>query len=139
MAGIPAGKEEFMKNKTKKVLLLISSILMLLAALPMILWCLKLIRSTSLNNDYSAFGLFVAGIVYVFSMITAIAGLVFAGKPHRYLWCRVLGYIQLIAGVLLIVPIHIYTVLALPPLLLLLVIRIGLKQRTESLSDRGWY
>jgi hypothetical protein len=114
--------EGFMKNKPQKVLLSVSSILMLLAALPMVMWCLELIRSASMNNDYSTLGLFVAGIVYVFSMITAIAGLVFAKKPHRYLWCRVLGYIQLIAGVLLIVPIHIYTVLALPPLFLLTVL-----------------
>ena len=114
--------EGFMKNKPQKVLLSVSSILMLLAAMPMMMWCLELIRTTTLNNDYSAFGLSITGIVYVFSMITAIAGLVFVKKPHRYLWCRVLGYIQLIAGVLLIVPIHIYTVLALPSLFLLTVL-----------------
>lgn len=122
MAGIPAGKEGFMKSKPQKALLMVSSILMLLATMPMMMWCLELIRTTTLNNDYSAFGLSITGIVYVFSMITAIAGLVFVKKPHRYLWCRVLGYIQLIAGVLLIVPIHIYTVLALPPLFLLTVL-----------------
>jgi len=60
-----------------------------------------------------------AGITYIFSMVTAIAGLAFAGKPHRYRWCRILAYIQLASGGILFVPLLSYAALTLPPLFLL--------------------
>ena len=90
----------------------------------MLLWCWGLINTTTLYNyyDYAGVGCFTAGILYVFSMITTIAGLAFAGRPHRYRWCRTLAYIQLSAGVVLIVPLHVYTVLTLPPLFLMTVL-----------------
>jgi len=103
----------------KPVLLRIFSALMLLCALPMLLWCLNLINSAALDYDYAGIGCFLAAIVYAFSMVTAIAGLTFAGKPHRHGWCRTLAYIQLAAGVLLIFPLQAYTILTLPPLFLL--------------------
>ena len=55
-------------------------------------------------------------------MVTAIAGLSFAGKSYRYRWCRMLGYIQLAMGVLLIFPLLSYAALTLPPLFLLTVL-----------------
>jgi hypothetical protein len=61
---------------------------------------------------------FSAGIAYIFSMVTAIAGLAFAGRLHRHRWCRMLAYIQLAAGVLLFVPLRSYAALTLPPLFL---------------------
>ncbi len=111
-------------HKLKRILLRISSVLMLLAALPMLLWCWGHIGDVALNHtsSYAGVGYFLAGVVYVFSMVTAIAGLVFAGQCHRYRWCRILGYIQLVAGVLLIVPLGSYFLLALPPLFLLSVL-----------------
>ena len=108
-----------MNRKPKRVLLRVSSLLMLLAALPMLLWCLNLIDNAALDYTYAGAGCFAAGIAYIFSMVTAIAGLVFAGKPHRYRWCRTLGYIQLAAGGILFVPLLSYAVLTLPPLFLL--------------------
>ena len=103
-------------------LLRISSILMLTTALPMLLWCWNLIDNAALDYACAGVGCFAAGIVYILSMITAIAGLTFAGRPHRQRWCRLLAYIQLAAGVLLIVPLLSYAALTLPPLFLLTVL-----------------
>ena len=111
-----------MNRKPKRILLRISSILMLLVALPMLLWCLNLIDNAALDYTYAGAGCFAAGIAYIFSMVTAIAGLAFAGKPHQHRWCRILGLIQLAAGVLLFVPLRSYTTLTLPPLFLLTVL-----------------
>ena len=111
-----------MNSKPKRILLQISSLLMLLVALPMLLWCLALINSAALDYTYAGAGCFAAGIAHIFSMVTAIAGLVFAGRLLRHRWCRVLGYIQLAAGVLLIVPLRSYAALTLPPLFLLTVL-----------------
>ena len=108
-----------MNSKPKRILLRISSLLMLLAALPMLLWCLNLIDNAALDYTYAGAGCCAAGIAYSFSMVTAIAGLAFAIKPYRHRWCRTLGLIQLAAGVLLIVPLLSYAVLILPPLFLL--------------------
>lgn len=118
-----------MNSKPKGILLRVSSTLMLLAALPMLLWCLNLINNAALGYTYAGTGCFAAGIVYIFSMVTAIAGLAFAGRPHRHRWCRTLGYIQLAAGVLLIVPLCAYAVLTLPPLFLVTIL---------YLSGAGW-
>lgn len=98
------------------------SILMLLAALPMLLWCLNLIDNAALDYTYAGAGCFAAGIAYIFSMVTAIAGLAFAERLHRHRWCRTLAYIQLAAGVLLFVPLRSYAALTLPPLFLLTVL-----------------
>ena len=112
-------KKRPMNSKPKRILLRISSLLMLLAALPMLLWCLNLIDNAALDYTYAGAGCFAAGIAYSFSMVTAIAGLAFAIKPYRHRWWRTLGLIQLAAGVLLIVPLLSYAVLILPPLFLL--------------------
>jgi len=95
---------------------------MLLAALPMLLWCLALIDNAALDYTYAGSGCFAAGIAYIFSMVTAIAGLAFAGRLHRHRWCRTLGYIQLAAGVLLVYPLRSYAALTLSPLILLTVL-----------------
>jgi len=124
-----------MNRKPKRVLLRISSLLMLLAALPMLLWCLNLIDNAALNYTYAGAGCFAAGITYIFSMVTAIAGLAFAGRLHRHRWCRTLGYIQLAAGVLLIVPLRAYAALSLPPLFLLTVlylVGVGWHEKRDS-------
>ena len=107
---------------------------MLLIAMPMFLWCLQLIDNAALDFAYAGAGCFAAGITYIFSMVTAIAGLAFAGKPHRYRWCRILAYIQLAAGILLIVPLRSYAALTLPPLFLLTVLYlfgVGWRERCD--------
>ena len=111
-----------MSSKPKRILLRVSSALMMLAALPMLLWCLQLIENAALDYGYAGVGCFATGIVYIFSMVTAVAGLAFAGKPYRHRWCRILGLIQLVAGVILIVPLLSYAVFTLPPLYILTVI-----------------
>lgn len=105
-------------RKRAKAICIISSALMLLAALPMLLWCLNLIDNAALDYTYAGAGCFAAGIVYIFSMVTSIAGLAFAGRLHRHRWCRTLAYIQLTAGVLLIPTLCSYAALTLPPLFL---------------------
>ncbi|QWV86959.1 hypothetical protein KQ224_02240 [Streptococcus parasuis] len=123
-----------MNRKPKRVILRVSSLLMLLTALPMLLWCLNLIDNAALDYTYAGAGCFAAGIAYIFSMVTAIAGLAFAGKPHRYRWCRTLSYIQLAAGILLIVPLRSYAALTLPPLFLLTVLYlfgVGWRERCD--------
>jgi hypothetical protein len=124
-----------MNSKPKQILLRISSILMLTTALPMLLWCWNLINNAALDYTYAGLGCFAAGIVYIFSMITAIAGLAFAGRPHRQRWCRVLAYIQLAAGVLLSIPLLSYAALTLPPLILLTVLYlfgVGWREKRDS-------
>jgi len=111
-----------MNSRPKRALLRISSVLMLAAALPMLLWCLNLIDNATLDYDYAGTGCFAAAIGYAFSMVTAIAGLVFSGRLHRHHWCRVLAYIQLAAGVLLIPVLCSYVALTLPPLFLLTIL-----------------
>ena len=54
-------------------------VLMLFSALPMLLWCLHLINTAALEYDYAGLGCFIAAIVYLFSIATAIVGLIFAG------------------------------------------------------------
>ena len=71
--------------KPKRTLLRISSVLMLLAALPMLLWCLNLIDSAALDYTYAGAGCFAAAIIYAFSVVTAIAGLAFARQFHSCL------------------------------------------------------
>lgn len=113
----------------------VTSVLMLLAALPMLLWCLNLIDNAALDYTYAGAGCFAAGIVYIFSMVTAIAGLAFAGRHHRYRWCRTLAYIQLAAGVLLFVPLRSYAALTLPLLFLLIVLYlfgVGWREKQDS-------
>ena len=130
-----ARKEEYMNSKTKRTLLHISSVLMLLIAMPMFLWCLQLIDNAALDFAYAGAGCFAAGITYIFSMVTAIAGLAFAGRHYRYRWCRTLGYIQLAAGILLIVPLRSYAALTLPPLFLLTVLYlfgVGWREKQDS-------
>ncbi len=115
-------------GRARRVILRIISILMLLCALPMLIMCFTMLGSaqtnyhdgvTSPEPPYAAAGCFAMAIVYVFSMVTAIAGLSFASKQHRWGWCRVLAYIQLGAGLLLIFPMEEYALLTLPPLLIL--------------------
>lgn len=126
-----------MNSKLKRVLLRISSVLMLLAALPMLLWCLNLIDNAALDYTYAGAGCFAAGIAYIFSMVTAIAGLAFAGRLHRHRWCQTLGLIQLAAGVLLIVPLYFYAALTLPPLFLLTILYLfGVGKREKQDSEQ---
>ena len=113
---------EKMKWKRKLVLLRVSSVLMLLAALPMLVWCLNLINSATLDYDYAGAGCFGAALVYAFSLVMAIAGLTFAGRPYRYGWGRILAYIQLASGAILIFPLRSYGALTLPPLFVLTIL-----------------
>jgi hypothetical protein len=108
--------------KLQKRFSTICAILMLLVALPMLLWCLNLIGNASLDYDYAGAGCFWAAMVYAFSMVTGMAGIAFAGRPYRHRWCRTLAYIQLAAGVLLIFPLRSYAALTLPPLLILTIL-----------------
>ena len=124
------------------------SILMLLCALPMLLMCFAMMGSAQTNYhdgvaspepQYAALGCFALAIVYVFSMITAIAGLSFAGKPHRWGLCRVFAYIQLGAGLLLIFPLEEYALLTLPPLLILTIpLLCCVGWRNKRKGERGY-
>ena len=109
---------------------------MLLAALPMLLWCLGLIDNAALDYTYAGAGCFAAGIAYIFSMVTAIAGLAFAERLHWHRRCRVLAYIQLVAGVLLIPFLASYAALTLSPLLLIAVLYLfGVGWRERQSND----
>ncbi|HZK02551.1 MAG TPA: hypothetical protein VFC96_06800 [Anaerovoracaceae bacterium] len=100
----------------------INALLMFLCAPPMLLWCLNLIDNAAMDYDFAGVGCFAAALVYTFSMVTAIAGLSFAGQPYRYGWCRTLAYIQLIASILLIFLLLPYAALTLPPLFILTIL-----------------
>lgn len=127
---------ENMKTK-KPLLLVVSSILMLVIAIPMLMWCFTLIDGASVDMTpgytYAGVGCFAAAIVYTFSMVTAIAGLTFAKRPYYRRWCRAMGLIQLVAGVILVIPMRAYAVLTLPPLLILTILyMIGARKRAED-------
>lgn len=127
-------RKKYMNSKLKRVLLRISSVLMLLAALPMLLWCLGLIDNAALDYTYTGAGCFAAGIAYIFSMVTAIAGLAFAERLHRHRWCRTLGYIQLAAGVLLVYSLRSYATITLLPLFLstvLYLVGVGWREKRD--------
>lgn len=115
-------RENIKPNRLRVNFLRFSSALMLLIALPMFMWCLSLINSAALDYDYAGVGCFLAGLLYVFSMVSAIAGLTFATKPYRYRYCQILAYFQLISGIMLIVPLLGYTILTLIPLYLLTIL-----------------
>jgi uncharacterized membrane protein HdeD (DUF308 family) len=132
----PKKAGESMKTK-KPLLLVISSVLMLICAIPLMLWCFSLIDSASVDRmpgyTYAGAGCFAAAMVYVFSMVTAVAGLVFAKTPHRRHWCRTLALIQLTAGVMLAIPMRAYAALTLPLLLILTVLYlIGARKRKDK-------
>ena len=125
-----------MNSKPKRVLLRISSVLMLFIALPMLLWCLSLIDTAALDYTYAGAGCFAAAIGHTFSMVTAIAGLVFSGRLHRHRLCRVLAYIHLAAGVLLIPFLASYAALTLPPLFILTILYLfGVGWREHKIND----
>lgn len=109
---------------------------MMVAALPMLLWCLSLIDTAALDYTYAGAGCFAMAIGYAFSMVTAIAGLAFAGQLHRHRRCRVLAYIQLTVGVLLIPFLASYAALTLPPLFLLTILYLfGVGWREHKIND----
>ncbi len=117
-------------GRAKRIVMRIISALMLICALPMCLLCFSLMFTAQTNYHdgvaspepvNAAFGGLAMAVVYVFTLVTAISGLVFAAKPHRYGWCRTMAYLQLGAGLLLIFPLEYYAVIALPPLLVLTV------------------
>ncbi len=105
-----------MNNILRRRLLRICSALMLICALPMLLWCMNLINTAALDYDYAGLGCLIAAMVYAFSIATAIVGLIFSGQSNRYTWCRILAYIQMTAGVVLIFLLRTYAILTLPPL-----------------------
>lgn len=128
---------ENMKTK-KPLLLVISSALMLVIAIPMLMWCFTLIDGASVDitpgYTYAGVGCFIAGIVYTFSMLTAIAGLSLMKKPYCWYLCRPLAFAQLIVGVILFIPMRAYAVLTLPPLLVLTMLYlIGTRKRNEDI------
>jgi hypothetical protein len=127
-----------MNSKTKQILLRIISLLMLIIALPMMLWSWNFINTASMDYYfyYAGLGCFIAGIIYVFSMVTAIAGLTFASKPNRYLWCRILSYIQLVAGILNIFLLLPYSILTLPPLFILTIAYLFLVGRRNKNNSK---
>ena len=127
---------ENMKTK-KSLLLVISSALMLIIAIPMVMWCFTLIDSASVDRTpgytYAGVGCFAAAMVYTLSMATAIGGLSFAGKPYRLHLCRPWAFVQLVAGVILFIPLRAYAILTLPPLLVLTMLYlIGARKREED-------
>lgn len=128
---------EYMKTK-KPLLLVISSSLMLIIAIPMMMWCFTIIDSASVDitpgYSYAGVGCFIAGIAYTFSMLTAIAGLSLAKKPYRWYLCRPLAFAQLVVGIILFIPMRAYAVLTLPPLLVLSMLYIiGTRKRNEDI------
>lgn len=110
-----------MKNQ-KRVLLVVISILMIILAIPMTMWCLSLINSAALEYTYAGVGCFAASILYLFSILTAIVGLVCAKKPTSLRWCRFFGYIQMLVIIISIIPLNAYAVITIPPLLILTIL-----------------
>lgn len=106
-------------SKMRIVFTRIVSMIMLICSLPMMWWCLNLIDNAALEYTYGGAGCFAAAMLYIFSIVTAIAGLRCARKSCKYSWCRTFGYIQLIAGVLLLLPLQFYVAITTPPLVLL--------------------
>ncbi|WP_025435326.1 hypothetical protein [Peptoclostridium acidaminophilum] len=110
------------KKSIKKVILLVASLLMMLSAPFMLLRCLDIINFASADYKYAGLGCFWAAMTYAFSMVTAIAGLVFAKQSYRHHWCRVLAYMQLAAGIILVFPLNVYAIPTLSPLFVLTIL-----------------
>ncbi|HBT19401.1 MAG TPA: hypothetical protein DEA52_05030 [Clostridiaceae bacterium] len=106
------------KKRSVSGLLFIASWIMLISALPMMVWCLDLVNTASVDKDYTyaGVGVFAASILYVFSMVTAIAGLSFHNQGYRLKWCIYMGGFQLGIALGLFFLLWGYTVVTLPPL-----------------------
>lgn len=131
-----------MIDPSKKAFLRVVSALMLICALPMLLWCLGLINNAATDSTfpYAGLGCFLGVLLYAFSIVTAIGGLVFARRPNRYGWCRMLAYVQLAAAVMLLVPLGPYGVLTLPPLFILTILYlfgVGWRNNMTGANNEG--
>ena len=111
------------KKSKKNIKLIISSSIMLLIALPMMLFTFNMIYQASpydIPVDYMvSLGLILGANIYIFSMIVAIAGLSFANKPYRYKWCRNLSFFLMFIILLDFFLLRAYFTITLGPLLLL--------------------
>lgn len=106
----------------RKKLYIISSIIMLFIAIPMLLWCLFLINNASLDYDYAGLGCFIVAIIYIFSIITAICGIVFRNNTNFYFLCQTLGLLQLSGEIVMAFLLHTYAILTLPPLIIITIL-----------------
>ncbi|MFV9473034.1 hypothetical protein ACM5Q9_01225 [Advenella sp. RU8] len=134
------------KTTPGHILLRLSSLLMLFFALPMVWWCLSLINNAALAYDNAGIGSFGAAMLYVFSMLTAMAGMKWRWQSAGYCWCRMLAYVQLAVALVLVPLLGPYAVLTLPPLFILTILYLfgvgwreskNLERTAKELEDGG--
>ncbi len=111
----------------------ISSFIMLLIALPMMVFTFNMIYSASPHDvpgdGLASLGLLIGAVGYIFSLVVAIAGLSFANKPHLYKWCKGLGYILIILlGITLILARAYFTFTMLPLAILIIPYILGARK-----------
>ena len=106
-----------------RVLLCTSSLFMLILALPLTWWTFNMGLTASPydmpGDSLATLGCCVGAAAYVWSLPVAIIGLCALKKPHRWNWCRVLGWVCVALLVACVVMQRAYFVLTMPPLVLL--------------------
>ena len=124
----------------KRVLLIVVSCLMIPVGLLMTFFLVTQINhlaniSHRPGETYAALGAFLAAILYLFSLVTAVFGFVFAARPSAKV-CRIFGWVQMSAALLLIVPLLAYAFIFLPPMwLLTLLYLIGARKKRDLVSE----
>ena len=104
----------------------ISSILMIIFAIPMAALSMVFLDSASREFTYAGLGCLIMAIIYLFSIITGILGLVFSKKENKKA-CKIFGWIQLIASVSNIFLLLGYAVFLLPPIAILTILYLTAK------------
>lgn len=94
-----------------------TSILMLIFSIPMAVFSSFWISYAAMEFTYGGVGCLIMAVIYLFSAVTAVIGLIESGKPDRRLG-RTFAWIQLGASLADIVLMLGYAVFLLPPILL---------------------
>jgi hypothetical protein len=124
-------------------LLITSCIIMLVSALPLMLWTFTMIYSTSPydapGDDLASLGCFFGAATYLWSVLPAVFGLAYSKKPHRYKCCRALGWITvtlLLACVVMQRVVFLFTTLPLAIMTTLYLIAAYAPKRREHMERR---
>lgn len=87
-------------TQSSLTLLRSSATLMLTSSIPMVLWCLRPPEGAGFQFAATWAQLSTA-VLYALSTVTALTALIFARRPHRWVWCQVLGTMQMSAVMVL--------------------------------------
>lgn len=105
-------------------LLFFTSLLMLIIAIPMMIFTFDMVYTASPHDvpgdGLASLGMLVGAGAYVYSMVVAIVGLVYYRKPYRHHWCRKVAWVLVLLLGIAFVLARAYFLIAMTPLVMLL-------------------